>query len=354
MGLAVLAVHCVVIAIFSIVGGQSSHLFVLKHAKIQMLMSFIAGFIISIAINHLLPHSFELLLGDNLGEVSVWVLLGVVAMVLLLRIFHFQQYEFSEEEKMESHLEHKSERKSDTSSGPCFTSLVGVVIGLGFHAILEGITLGTAIQLGINEGKGVLAGFGFFLAILLHKPIDAYSIIGMMRSCGYSKTSCHVVNILFAICCPLVALLTFWGVRGLSFESFDPIMGRVMAFATGAFICISLSDLLPEIQKHRHDSIKLALVFFRRGFAALSHAYLCPLAITYYSCRGVPSKFQEGLISTPRWTRAVSPTSMTECCRESGEGQWAVLSPLAVIKIVLFFGVCPSTPPPWLPESLRP
>jgi hypothetical protein len=32
-----------------------------------------------------------------------------------------------------------------------------------------------------------------------------------------------------------------------------------LAFSAGTFLCISLSDLLPELQFHQHDRVKLSL-----------------------------------------------------------------------------------------------
>ena len=34
-----------------------------------------------------------------------------------------------------------------------------------------------------------------------------------------------------------------------------------LAFSAGAFICIALSDLLPEVQFHSHDRMKLTVAF---------------------------------------------------------------------------------------------
>ena len=34
-----------------------------------------------------------------------------------------------------------------------------------------------------------------------------------------------------------------------------------MAFSSGAFICIALSDLLPEAHQHRHDRFTLTIIF---------------------------------------------------------------------------------------------
>ena len=39
------------------------------------------------------------------------------------------------------------------------------------------------------------------------------------------------------------------------------MLGRALAFSAGAFLCVSLGDLLPEIHFHSHDRGKLALAF---------------------------------------------------------------------------------------------
>ena len=41
----------------------------------------------------------------------------------------------------------------------------------------------------------------------------------------------------------------------------DAVLGRALAFSAGAFLCVSLSDLLPEIHFHSHDRGKLAAAF---------------------------------------------------------------------------------------------
>jgi zinc and cadmium transporter len=38
-------------------------------------------------------------------------------------------------------------------------------------------------------------------------------------------------------------------------------VGAALAFSAGAFICIALSDLLPEVHFHSHDRGKLTLAF---------------------------------------------------------------------------------------------
>jgi zinc and cadmium transporter len=60
--------------------------------------------------------------------------------------------------------------------------------------------------------------------------------------------------------CPLGALLFYFGID-LLHDGSEVIVAGAMAFAAGAFICIALGDLLPEVHFHSHDRVKLTTVF---------------------------------------------------------------------------------------------
>ncbi len=222
----------------------------MTHVRTQIVMSLVAGFILGTAMFHLLPHSLERISGPDMVKKTVgWMAFGMVLMIFLLRIFHFHQHDFSSET---SDLYDHHGR-----GGVHSRSLFGVALGLGVHTATEGIALGTSMKLGPpHEDEVALAGLGVFLAILLHKPLDAYSIIGMMRSAGHSQRARTAANVGFAMLCPLVALASFGGVELLGPKE-GAIVGYVLSFAAGAFLCIALSDLLPEIHFHNHDRGKL-------------------------------------------------------------------------------------------------
>ena len=85
-------------------------------------------------------------------------------------------------------------------------------LGLGVHTATEGIALGTSMRLESPYEDGVaLAGLWVFLVILLHKPLDAYSIISMMKSAGHSQRARTWTNVGFAILCPVVTIASFGG-----------------------------------------------------------------------------------------------------------------------------------------------
>ncbi len=250
----VLLAYCAAIFAVSIGGGKLAAMGNMTHTRTQVVMSLVAGFILGIAMFHLLPHSIDRLTGPAIIEKVVgWMVFGMVLMIFLLRIFQYHQHDFSAEAK------DLYDRRDHGGSVVHSRSLVGVVLGLGVHTVTEGIALGTSMQIGPpHSDEVVLVGLGVFLAILLHKPLDAYSIIGMMKSAGHSPRSRTAANVGFAMLCPLVALASFTGVELLGPEH-GAIVGYVLSFAAGAFLCIALSDLLPEIQFHGHDRGKLII-----------------------------------------------------------------------------------------------
>ncbi len=239
----------------SLLGGYLPAIVKMTHTHIQMVMSFVAGFILGVALYHLLPHGLVLIPGPGAVEKAVGLMMfGIILMVLLLRIFNFHQHEFGDEAD-DFHHEHVHEHASPRMR------LISIGLGLGLHTVTEGIALGTSIRVGeIHGGEVGLAGFGVFLAILLHKPLDAFSIIGLLQAAGHSPRTRMAVNVGFAVLCPVVALLTFLGI-GLLGHWEEEVVGYVLVLAAGAFLCVSMSDLLPEIHFHSHDRAKLTVCF---------------------------------------------------------------------------------------------
>ena len=80
----------------------------------------------------------------------------------------------------------------------------------------------------------------------------------LMAASGCSRFSRHVLNGLFALATPLGAIL-FYGGASHFFGSNPAFLGGALAFCAGTFLCIACADLLPELQFHSHDRLKLSL-----------------------------------------------------------------------------------------------
>ncbi len=265
--------YCTAIACFSLAGGLLPNWVRMTHTRTQLVMSLVSGLMLGVAFYHLLPHSIAL--SGAVDDAVWWLMIGLIFMLLLLRMFHFHQHDFSAAEQHHHDHEHHHHGATDAHS----LSWVGIALGLALHTLIDGVALG-AVMLGeMAEGAVTgLVGVGVFLAILLHKPLDAMSITTIMEAGGWGRGARTATNLLFALMCPLGALLFFYGVDVLA-PSRESIVAPALAFSAGAFVCIALGDLLPEVHFHSHDRGKLTLAFLlgiviAYGIGHLEPAYL--------------------------------------------------------------------------------
>jgi hypothetical protein len=73
-----------------------------------------------------------------------------------------------------------------------------------------------------------------------------------------SRRSLRLVTLAFALVTPVGALLFFIGAGHLA-TAHPAWLGQALAFCAGTFLCIACADLLPELQFHSHDRVKLSL-----------------------------------------------------------------------------------------------
>ena len=274
-----LSAYCIAIAGFSLVGGLLPNWVQMTHTRTQLVMSFVSGLMLGVAFYYLLPHSVAMLGGPDPDAVDTtvwWLMVGLIVMLLLLRLFHFHQHDFSNEED-EHHDNHHGHQDQAPEPPVHSLSWVGIALGLALHTLIDGVALGAIMQgeSGGSTGAGLL-GIGVFLAILLHKPLDAMSITAVMEAGGWSRGARATTNLVFALMCPLGALLFFFGVDLLA-DTRSHVVAAALSFSAGAFICIALSDLLPEVHFHSHDRAKLTLAFLlgiglAYGMGSVEHA----------------------------------------------------------------------------------
>ena len=258
--------YCIAISGISLLGGLLPGVLRMTHTRMQLVMSFVSGLMLGVAFYHLLPHSVVEIGGDHAVDISVWWLMaGLIVMLLLLRLFHFHRHDFSDEQAhAHAHATHGHrhsrghEHPHDHAPAASQLSWAGIAMGLALHTLIDGVALG-AVMYGGSMESGLL-GVGVFLAILLHKPLDAMSIVTVMQAGGWDRGARVTANAVFALMCPIGALLFYFGIGHLLIDQSHAV-GAALAFSAGAFICIALSDLLPEVHFHSHDRGKLTLAF---------------------------------------------------------------------------------------------
>ncbi|MDP6956142.1 MAG: SO_0444 family Cu/Zn efflux transporter, partial [Planctomycetota bacterium] len=112
-------------------------------------------------------------------------------------------------------------------------------LGLSLHALTTGVGL-SALATGAPSSSPTLGPL--FLAVLLHKAVETFSLATVMRLGGLGvKQTCLGVT-LFALVTP-VGLLAGGGLLAAHPDLFPLALG----FAAGTFLYVSFLDLLPEV-----------------------------------------------------------------------------------------------------------
>lgn len=279
-----LTVYAALIMTASMAGGLAPAMMRFSHRQLHLLMSFVAGLMLGVGVFNLFPHGTEKL--GSVDSAALWLMIGLLSMFFLIRAFHFHQHtslEPHEEDAPGSEIEHSHDHSCQHDHEhhghgelPAHKlSWAGIGFGLAVHTLIDGMALAASVQ---NEFQGGFSpwfvGVATFLAILLHKPLDAMSITTLMASGGWSKTWRFVVNLCFAGMCPLGVLLFF--AVGRVLESQTMLLGGTLAFSAGVFLCISLGDLLPEIQFHHHDRLQLSSALLAGVTLAYAIGFLEP------------------------------------------------------------------------------
>jgi zinc and cadmium transporter len=262
-----LVAYCITIAIASAVGGALPSVIRMTHARIQLVLSLVCGVMLGVALLHLLPHSIQILGDEKLA--TLLTLCGLLLMLFMIRIFNFHHHDTGGESEHVGNCDHDHDHDHEHAHDqhrvhnhdhPARSSELGwagLCFGLAVHTLLDGIALAAAWE--SEKGGHLLAGFGTFLAVALHKPLDAISITSLMAAQRWSTGRQMAVNVIFALMCPLGALL-FVATVGQWSEWRNYAIGVSLALSAGFFLCISLGDLLPEVHFHSHDRAWLSLM----------------------------------------------------------------------------------------------
>ena len=259
---ALLVVYCLLILLGSLAGGLIPLVVRLTHTRLQLAMSFVSGAMLGVGLLHLLPHSYF-----EFGEIYPpvwWLLAGFLVMFFVERVFHFHHHDAPGEVDEHEHHAHDEDHSVCHDHGHNHNhnerklSWGAALVGLTLHSTLDGIALAASVATESQEvNHGQWAGLVVFLVVFLHKPFDSMTLGTLMAVAGRSARLRHAINGLYALAIPLGAVLFYLGVDASGADQHQ-VIGAALAFAAGTFLCISTSDLLPELQFHSHDRFKLS------------------------------------------------------------------------------------------------
>lgn len=271
-----LTYYCVAIVAASIAGGLLPRWLRLSHRRTEMVVSFVAGTMLGVAMLHMLPHALAASPPGPGATLSVfrWTIAGFLVMFLIERFFCFHHHEADEDPEVHHHHHdhdghHECSHEHPHSEHTPEMTWSGAAMGLTLHTLLAGVALAASVR--HTPDDVWLPGLGAFIAIVLHKPLDAMTIAVLMGKGNWSPAAQALVNGLFALAVPAGVMLYLLGLSPVGEAGPSAGVAAGVAFSAGVFLCVAMSDLLPELQFHHHDRIALsAAVLAGLGVAELA------------------------------------------------------------------------------------
>jgi len=213
-------------ALADVVGG-----FVLVRAKgveryLRYFVALGAGFLIATAVLEMMPEGLRL--SPRLGPVLIMAGYCVVHLLEHTINAHFHYGE-------ETHQGEFISRHTGNS----------VMVGLSVHALFDGVAIGSGFAL------HAWLGWLIFLAILLHKAPEGFTMASVMLASGRSRSMALYSAVALAAA-TLVGVLVIGMAPGLVLYG--------LPVSAGVALYVSATDLVPEV--NREPGIRMALVFF--------------------------------------------------------------------------------------------
>ena len=185
-----------------------------------------AGFLVATAVLEMMPEGLK----QNPHMGPVLIMAGYCMMHLLEHTIN-AHFHFGEETH---HGEFISRHTSNS-----------VLAGLSVHALFDGVAIGSGFV--VSNWLGVL----IFLAILLHKAPEGFTMASVMLASGRSRSMAFYSAV-------ALAAATLAGV--LVIELVPSWLPYGLPVSAGVALYVGASDLVPEV--NREPGIRMALVFF--------------------------------------------------------------------------------------------
>lgn len=193
-------------------------------ARLHYFVALGSGFLLAAAILRMIPVSAALTDQAPLLVLAGYLLIHLVEHTAV-RHFHFGE---------ETHPEH---------IGPAVG--ISALIGLSIHSLFDGISIGSGFL--VSPGLGFL----LFVAIVLHKAPEGFTIASIMLAAGRRRAAAQLSSVAVGLASVLGAVAVY---------PLRNFVGEGLAVSAGVTLYVAASDLIPEV--NRSEGKATAIVVF--------------------------------------------------------------------------------------------
>jgi len=222
----------------------------LGQATLRYLIALGAGFMLAAVFLKIIPETIEIWSGETLMPM-LW-LLGGYMLIQLAEHTVAPHFHFGEETHEDAMLAQHA-------------ALAGVG-ALMIHTFFDGVSIAVASLVSFQLGLLI------FIAVLLHKLPEGFTVASMMLAAGRSRRSALISSLLVGVA-TLAGVAIVLIFQGMAFYS-RPLMAYALPLSAGVTLYVAASDLIPEVNT-REGGVRTSLMVF----AGVAMLYLFELLL---------------------------------------------------------------------------
>jgi zinc transporter ZupT len=212
---------------------------------LKYLVALGAGFMLAAIFIEIIPETFRIWTeGQAAGEASAQAVLGAMTLLLagylLIQLF---------EHTITPHFHFGAETHPESVLRP--TAAYTAIGGLLIHTFFDGVSIAAAFLVNTK------VGFLVFIAILLHKLPEGFTVASIMIASGRSLRKARIATL-------AVGLATLAGVICVALlrSTTTSIVAYALPFSAGVTLYVAASDLIPEVNHKEEKNPMVSVVVF--------------------------------------------------------------------------------------------
>lgn len=203
----------------------------LRARVLPHLVSFATGALLSAALLGLLPHAMESAGVSNAHTVGLTLLIGLLIFFVLEKMVLWRH---CHQEVCEGHVPHAHHH----DNGRDVASASLILIGDGFHNILDGVLIAAAFMTDLHLGI-VTAG-----AVFAHEIPQEVGDLAILLHSGMSRVRALTLNLITSITSVVGGFIAYFAL-----DQVTHLLPYVIAIAASSFLYIAVADLIPGLHR---------------------------------------------------------------------------------------------------------
>jgi zinc transporter ZupT len=211
---------------------------------LKYLVALGAGFMLAAIFIEMLPQTVSIWTENNPGVSGAKAVAGSMTLLLggylLIQLF---------EHTIAPHFHFGAETHPESFISP--SAAYTAVGGLWIHTFFDGVSIAAAFL--VNFDVGILV----FIAILLHKMPEGFTVASIMLASGRSTKKALVATL-------AIGAATLAGVVAIAFleQRLKSVVAYALPFSAGVTLYVAASDLIPEVNQKEERNPMVSIVVF--------------------------------------------------------------------------------------------